>query len=153
MYSVEALGGETATRSDPPAPAVYEKPSGEVLMLSPRSSLRITLRPSTAVDQAVEMRAFLAREGRTERWRPPLEINGQNGIFMISGSRDALFPGLVAGEIELIFAVGRAGALPEDEAIASAGATGPSAGDKEAPYRIQRIRARLLGDKAESEGR
>ncbi|CAN94848.1 hypothetical protein sce4685 [Sorangium cellulosum So ce56] len=105
----------SAERGDPAAgPAVHLRSGG---------SLTMTLRPEAAVSGPVILRAALVREQRAALWDLPAGAAqiAPTGAVKIAGTREALFPDGAIGVYEIVLAVGRPEALPEDaDAIARA---------------------------------
>lgn len=98
-----SLSSEQAVRAGTPEP--------EVPRLGPGSQLDVLLRPETAVEGPVDVRAFLIRRGEARSWTPPLERSPE-GAVRIRGPVEALLP-VPPGEWTLAIAVGRPGTLPE----------------------------------------
>ncbi|WP_437279180.1 hypothetical protein WME90_01070 [Sorangium sp. So ce375] len=105
----------SAERGDPAAgPAVH---------LRPGASLTMTLRPEEAVSGPVIVRAALVRAQGAARWDLPAGAAqiSPTGAVRIAGAREALFPNGTIGAYEIVVAVGRPEAVPEDaDAIAHA---------------------------------
>ena len=87
-------------------------PELEVPRLGPGSLVELVLRPEQAVEEPVEVRAFLLRPGEARAWTPPMERSSE-GAVRIRGPVEALLS-IPPGEWTLAIAVGRPGTLPED---------------------------------------
>ncbi len=87
------------------------EPDGDVAKFYADRSLRVTLRPWTAVEGTVEATVYACDEAGSAR-RLPLEPRvGPDGVVVVEGDVQGL--GLGVGTWELVFIVGRAGSLPE----------------------------------------
>jgi hypothetical protein len=96
--------------------------------LGPGSRLEITLRPATAARGPVSARGFLVRAGRARPWDAPTVV-AEGGAVRVHGTREALFPGIEDGPLELVLAVGRPDALPSaDEVTAELNGGRPPSG-------------------------
>jgi hypothetical protein len=141
-YELMVAGGERVERSTPDA-----APS-ETRRLGPGSSLTLTLRPATSVEGAVAVRGALvpvSAAGTLDRgaraWSPPVTIT-PDGVARVTGTKEALFPGVPAGTWEIILAVGRAEALPSGaDALADAAAKAGEPGSDDA---VRVLRARVV---------
>lgn len=67
------------------------------------SALTLILRPGSASDAEVIVEAYRVWQGKSESWRPPMEIS-ESGAIRIDGKIADLLPG-VRGEVTLIFVV------------------------------------------------
>lgn len=92
-------------------------PSNELPHLGPGSTFTVQLRPSQAIDGKLEARAFLVRDERARVWPVPIEL-APGGAARISGTKEALFPGIGAGRWEVMVVVGRPGKLPSVDEVA-----------------------------------
>jgi hypothetical protein len=104
-----SISAEKTVRSD--------APSNELPHLGPGSTFTAQLRPSQAIEGKLEARAFLLRDERARPWSVPIEL-APGGAARISGTKEALFPGVGAGRWEVVMIVGRPGKLPSAEELA-----------------------------------
>jgi hypothetical protein len=111
-YELAMAGGEQMERGTPDA-------QGSAPRFGPGSMVEIVARPKVAVAGKVDVRGALVQDGRSQAWRPPLEITPE-GVAHIAGTRETVFPGVPDGAWELVLAVGRPGALPQDPAAGNA---------------------------------
>ncbi len=89
---------------------------GERAHLGPGSTFTAVLRPEVQVDGAIEARAFLVRDERARAWDVPIEL-APGGAARITGTKEALFPGVGAGRWEVLVAIGLPGTLPDLEQV------------------------------------
>jgi hypothetical protein len=115
-----SVEGDKASRSQPIRP-------DDIVHLGVGSRAEITMRPTARAEGPVTVRCFLAQDGRVRDWDAPVEV-AKTGAVHLEGERARLFPGVPAGRWEMIFVVGRPGALPSspgavEEALRRGGGT------------------------------
>jgi hypothetical protein len=110
MYSPEIHGGQRDTRSLPEGLAPVER-------FVPGGRIEIVARPNERMGGPVEARAFLVREGTAERWNVPIAI-AEGGAVRIAGTFEDLFGTVAVGRSELVIAISRPGALPDEKTLA-----------------------------------
>ncbi len=125
-YRLDATAGERTLRSADPAPA-------DVPRYGPGSRIELVLRPSTAAQGPVAVRAFLNRGGELQPWAVTPEVSPE-GAVRIAGPVEKLLPE-VTGEVEILLAVGRPEALPDARDVLTA----PPAGWRLLRYRLERL--------------
>jgi hypothetical protein len=166
-YALSVEGGERVDRS----PGDFDdlawdlgpaSPSGDgggradrsqaIRRLGPRSRLAITLRPERDVEGPVAARAFLVREGRAQKWEPPMQI-AKSGSILIEGVKESLFAGVPPGVWDAVFVVGRPDALPGDaEILLRAAKPDASPGEpSDGLFGVLRLRV-LLSDEERKDG-
>jgi len=131
-YALDVSGGDRATRSGAPA-------ERGPLELHRASRLEIVLRPATAVQRPVEVRAFLVQGTDVRPWAPPMERSA-DGAVRIAGEAGTLLD-LPPGSWDLAFTVSPeavAAPDPDDVARAVRGEGGAR------PWRLLDARVRLL---------
>jgi hypothetical protein len=131
-YAMDVSGGDRATRSGAPA----ERGPVE---LHRASRLEIVLRPSTAVQHPVAVRAFLVQGNDVRQWAAPME-RSPDGAVRIAGEAGTLL-GVAPGSWDLVFTVSpEDGAAPDPDDVARAvrGEGGVR------PWRLLDARVRLL---------
>lgn len=117
-YELAFVGGDRAERS---APDPTEQPR-----LSPASRVDVVLRPATATASGVDVRV-LALAGATAKVVPAPFADAGQGVMRLLGPTRTVLPGLPAGEVELVFLIGKKGALPDDvEALRRLAASPPA---------------------------
>jgi hypothetical protein len=113
-YSLDVAGGDQGTRSAAPA----RNPSAPI-ELHAGSSLEIVLRPATAVQHPVVVRAFLVQGASARPWDVPME-RSPDGAVRIAGEAGTLLR-VPPGSWDLVFTVSPEGAAPPDpDAVARA---------------------------------
>jgi hypothetical protein len=136
-YELSVSGGEQELRS-------LEKAPAETHRLGPGSRLSIVLRPATRVGGPLAVRALALPErgGAARVWDPPAEIS-PDGAARLQITRESLgeFP---PGPCELVFAIGRPGALPNG-APAMTEAARSTVGSPRDSLRIVHVRLILDG--------
>lgn len=95
VYAMLVTGGERDVRSEPPPP----------LVLSPGSRVTITLRPAESAQGPIDARAFLVQGAVEVPIAAAVEVSSEGAVRMVGRAPDA--SSLVAGEAELVVAVGR----------------------------------------------
>ena len=103
-YALGVEGGERLERSG-------GAPTAGPLRLGPGSRLTLTLRPETTVEGPLALRAALLRGDQALAWEPRAELT-PGGAVRISGDREALFPAVAPGRVEVVLVVGRPEGLP-----------------------------------------
>lgn len=78
---------------------------------APGSHFELIARPREPVAGPLAARAALVRNGRSEVWAAPAHII-KGGAVQIEGTREAVFPGIPDGDVEIWLAIGRPGELP-----------------------------------------
>ena len=117
-YELAFVGGDRAERS---APDPSEQPR-----LSPASRVDVVLRPATATASGVDVRV-LALAGATAKVVPAPFTDAGQGVMRLLGPTRTVLPGLPVGEVELVFLIGKKGALPDDaEALRRLAASPPA---------------------------
>lgn len=81
------------------------------LQFGPGSHFELIARPRESVWGPLATRAAVVHDGRGEAWAPPIHIT-EDGTVQIQGSREAIFPGISDGEVEIWLAIARPDALP-----------------------------------------
>lgn len=155
-YELVISGGEREARS-------ATDPAVGVLRLGPGSRLTLTLRPATSVEGPIAVRGLLVQGGHiapsekdpakgdraVREWSPQVAITS-DGAARIDGAKEALFPGIPAGEWEILLAVGRPSELPAADTLREAAAL-PESETPESAFRVRRARV-LLHDGGEGPG-
>lgn len=109
-YELVVEGGNQETRGEPASP-------NAVIRLDPASRLSVVLRPEKPVSGAIGVRSFLVRDGKVLPWDAPAAV-GRGGVVTVEGMAGALFEGVPEGTFDVVWVIGRAEALPTDEALA-----------------------------------
>lgn len=113
-YRVEVTGGDVVGANR--AQGDSEAPDGPTL-LGRGAVITVVLRPDRPAPAEAAVRACVARGGSVRPWDAPWSRSAQ-GSFLARGTRESLFSGEAPGELTLLFAVERAGALPSCEDLA-----------------------------------
>ncbi len=125
-YALSVEGALASSRAGDSAAA------GAPVRLAPGRRFALVLRPATAVEGPVAVRAFLGRDGRWTRWQiepriaPSGAVRVDSAVANDSSPRQAGLLPAGAGNWQLALAVGRRGRLPDDAAVAAAAAAGRS---------------------------
>jgi hypothetical protein len=130
-YALAVTGGDRATRSS-------EASAQDAIDLHAGSHLEIVLRPSTAVDGSIAVKAFLVQGDLARPWPVPMD-RSSDGAVRVSGTAGALM-GVPAGSWDLVFVVGRDGMVvdPAEVTRAVKGAAGAH------PWQLLERHVRLL---------
>jgi hypothetical protein len=111
-YALDVSGGDRATRSG-------TAPMGGPVELHRGSRLEIVLRPATAVQHPVAVRAFLVQGDQVRRWAAPMEQSA-DGAVRIAGEAGTLMD-VTPGSWDLVFTVSsEASAAPDPDDVARA---------------------------------
>lgn len=125
------VAGDRALRGGDAAPE-------PIAQLAPDSRFELVLRPSSATQAQVELRAFLVRGDAAQPWNVTPEISAE-GAVRIQGRVDALFPP-GAGEWGVLLIVGPRGEVDVDAARAARLYAGEAPRE---PLRVARTRVRV----------
>lgn len=109
------------------------------IAIGPEDRLRVSLRPAGEVEGEVTARVYALGPGGILGVKAPVEA-GPRGAVVVPELRAAMLG--EAGSVEVIFVVGRPGALPAEAEIARRMAAGGGA-EEGAPYRMLRARVTL----------
>ncbi|MEO7331480.1 MAG: hypothetical protein ABI193_23090 [Minicystis sp.] len=109
---------------------------GELPHLGPSSTFTAVLHPEVRVEVPLAAQAYLLRDGRPRAWEVPIEL-GSDGAARITGTKEALFPGIRAGRWEVLVIVGLPGTLPDMEQVRALGAlSAEQRAAQKVPYRV-----------------
>jgi hypothetical protein len=123
-YGVTVEGGQSETRGS------ALSPSGAPVVLGPEARLRVLLRPATAVEAPIATRLYLVRDGRARSLDGATIRDVGEGLLVFESSRRELLPDAPPGDVALVFAIGRAGRVPDESEVAARTAGGAAdAGD------------------------
>ena len=115
VYTAVVEGGRSDQRAFPGPSAA---PTGRApARLSAGGRVDITLRPATTAGGELTVRAFLVDSNNARPWNAPVEPR-PNGSFRVAGIERRMLPEPIVGAAELVFVIGRPGALPSDAEIA-----------------------------------
>jgi hypothetical protein len=115
-YTALVEGGRSDQRA---FPGPSSEPSGRPpSRLSAGGRIDITLRPATTAAGDLTVRAFLVDARGARPWSAPVEPR-PNGSFRVAGIERRMLPDPASGAVELVFVIGRPGALPSDGEMAS----------------------------------
>ena len=115
VYTAVVEGGRSDQRAFPGPSAA---PTGRApARLSAGGRVDITLRPATTAGGELTVRAFLVDSNTARPWNAPVEPR-PNGSFRVAGIERRMLPEPIVGAAELVFVIGRPGALPSDAEIA-----------------------------------
>lgn len=111
-YQVEVTGGDVIGANR----AAGEAATGPTL-IGEGAVIRVVLRPERPAPAEAAVVACLARGASIRPWDVRWERSAQ-GSFLTRGTRESLFAGEAAGDVEILFVVGRSGELPACDEVA-----------------------------------
>lgn len=134
-YGLVVEGGRSAQRATPAASAGEDKP----VKLGAEERLRVVLRPDTAFEGTVAARAYLLGPRGLRPLDVPMEP-GPHGTVVVPELRADMLGDGPAGTWQVLFVVGRPGALPAEAEVAG---HAPKPGDA---FRVLRVLVTTGGD-------
>jgi hypothetical protein len=140
-YELTVMGNAQQQRAGEPLAA-----AGEV-HLHPNAFFEATARPAVPAKEGIGARAAIVRDGHARAWAVPLDLSPEGAVH-IAGPAATLFPE-TRGAYDIVVALGRPGALPDDRALFACAESVSTAQGKSGPcdgYRVVRSRVVFVAE-------